>query len=94
VMAAPTIRISAEENLRDPIDIRVDIIHPEPVAAVAFPAVAVRMLHCVLGLRLGRQSRRLLVARIEGLVCRWSDRWLQFRSHSDRTERTSGSSKS
>ncbi|GKD27698.1 hypothetical protein Tco_1233912 [Tanacetum coccineum] len=25
----------------DPIDIRVDIIHPEPVAAVAFPAAAI-----------------------------------------------------
>ncbi|GJS83704.1 hypothetical protein Tco_0750245 [Tanacetum coccineum] len=31
----------SEENLRDPIDIRVDIIHPEPVAAVAFPAAAI-----------------------------------------------------
>ncbi|GJV54462.1 hypothetical protein Tco_1450203 [Tanacetum coccineum] len=40
-MVAPTILVSAEENLRDPIDIRVDIIHPEPVAAVAFPAAAV-----------------------------------------------------
>nr|GFB14288.1 hypothetical protein [Tanacetum cinerariifolium] len=40
-MDAPTISISVEENLRDPIDIRVDIIHPEPVAAVAFPAAAV-----------------------------------------------------
>ncbi|GJV67962.1 putative reverse transcriptase domain-containing protein [Tanacetum coccineum] len=39
VMAAPTIPISAKENLGDPIDIRVDIIHLEPVAAVAFPAV-------------------------------------------------------
>ncbi|GKE46162.1 hypothetical protein Tco_1477420 [Tanacetum coccineum] len=42
-MDAPTIPISAEENLRDPIDIRVDIIHPEPVAAIAFPAVAVEL---------------------------------------------------
>ncbi|GJS92353.1 hypothetical protein Tco_0799321 [Tanacetum coccineum] len=40
-MDAPTIPVSAEENLGDPIDIRVDIIHPEPVAAVAFPAAAV-----------------------------------------------------
>ncbi|GJY97672.1 hypothetical protein Tco_0514582, partial [Tanacetum coccineum] len=40
-MAAPTIPVSVEENLRDPIDIRVDIIHPEPVAAVAFPAATV-----------------------------------------------------
>ncbi|GKA93356.1 hypothetical protein Tco_0815342 [Tanacetum coccineum] len=43
VMAAPTIHIFVEENLGDPIDIRVDIIHPEPVSAVAFPAVAVEM---------------------------------------------------
>nr|GFB16579.1 hypothetical protein [Tanacetum cinerariifolium] len=41
VMAAPTILVSAVEYLGDPIDIRVDIIHPEPVAAVAFPAAAV-----------------------------------------------------
>ncbi|GJY99534.1 hypothetical protein Tco_0516964 [Tanacetum coccineum] len=41
VIAAPTIHVSAEENVGDPIDIRVDIIHPEPVDAVAFPAAAV-----------------------------------------------------
>ncbi|GJQ89751.1 hypothetical protein Tco_0000890 [Tanacetum coccineum] len=41
VMDAPTIPVSTEENLGDPIDIRVDIIYPEPVAAVAFPAMAV-----------------------------------------------------
>ncbi|GKC55089.1 hypothetical protein Tco_1077834 [Tanacetum coccineum] len=40
-MAASTIPISAKENLRDPIDIRVDIIHPQPVTAVAFPATVV-----------------------------------------------------
>ncbi|GJY47060.1 putative reverse transcriptase domain-containing protein, partial [Tanacetum coccineum] len=40
-MAAPTIPVSAEENLRDPINIEMDIIHPEPVAIVAFPAAAV-----------------------------------------------------
>ncbi|GJS24778.1 hypothetical protein Tco_0453410 [Tanacetum coccineum] len=40
-MVAPTITVSAEENLGDPIDIRVDIIYPEPVALVAFPAAAV-----------------------------------------------------
>nr|GEV00447.1 hypothetical protein [Tanacetum cinerariifolium] len=34
------ILVSAEENLGDPIDIRMDIIHPEPVAVVAFPAAA------------------------------------------------------
>ncbi|GJU63213.1 hypothetical protein Tco_1245048 [Tanacetum coccineum] len=40
-MAASTIPISTEENLADPIDIRVDVIHPEPVAVVAFPAAAI-----------------------------------------------------
>nr|GEY33096.1 hypothetical protein [Tanacetum cinerariifolium] len=40
-MVAPTIPISAEENLRDLINIRVDIIHLEHVAAVAFPAAGV-----------------------------------------------------
>ncbi|GKB92121.1 hypothetical protein Tco_0964393, partial [Tanacetum coccineum] len=44
VMAAPTIPVPVEENLGDPIDIRVDIIHPEPVAVVAFPAAAVEEL--------------------------------------------------
>ncbi|GJR05792.1 hypothetical protein Tco_0528776 [Tanacetum coccineum] len=38
VIAAPTIPVSAEENLGDPIDIRIDSIHPEPDAIVAFPA--------------------------------------------------------
>ncbi|GKE32522.1 hypothetical protein Tco_1451844 [Tanacetum coccineum] len=41
VMAAPTILVSAEENLRDPIGIRMDIIHLDPVVVVVFPAVAV-----------------------------------------------------
>ncbi|GJS60047.1 hypothetical protein Tco_0654831 [Tanacetum coccineum] len=41
VMAAPTIPVFAEENLRDPIEIRVDVVHPAPVAAVAFPAATV-----------------------------------------------------
>nr|GEY89320.1 hypothetical protein [Tanacetum cinerariifolium] len=40
-MAAPTIHVSAKKNLGDPIDIRVDIVHSKPVAAVAFPATAV-----------------------------------------------------
>ncbi|GJR34451.1 hypothetical protein Tco_1210135 [Tanacetum coccineum] len=38
VMAAPTIPISAKENLGDPIEIRVDVVHPVPVIVVAFPA--------------------------------------------------------
>nr|GEW97312.1 hypothetical protein [Tanacetum cinerariifolium] len=41
-MAAPTIPVSAEENLEDLIDITVDIIHLEPVVVVAFPAAAVK----------------------------------------------------
>ncbi|GJR70306.1 hypothetical protein Tco_0016371 [Tanacetum coccineum] len=41
VMAAPTIPVSTEENIGDPIDIRIDIIHPEPDAVVAFPAATV-----------------------------------------------------
>ncbi|GJY04303.1 putative reverse transcriptase domain-containing protein [Tanacetum coccineum] len=41
VMDAPTIPVSAEENLGDPIDIRVVIIHLEPVDTVAFPAADV-----------------------------------------------------
>ncbi|GKB81433.1 hypothetical protein Tco_0948328 [Tanacetum coccineum] len=44
VMAAPTILVYAEENLRDPIDIRVDIIHPEPIVVVDFPAAAIEEL--------------------------------------------------
>ncbi|GJU42591.1 hypothetical protein Tco_1195548 [Tanacetum coccineum] len=40
-MATPTIPISTEENLGDPIDIRMDIIHPEPADVVAFPATTV-----------------------------------------------------
>nr|GEX10779.1 hypothetical protein [Tanacetum cinerariifolium] len=40
-MATPTIYVSAEENLGDPIEIRVDIVHPTPIAAVAFPVVIV-----------------------------------------------------
>ncbi|GJU12783.1 hypothetical protein Tco_1135179 [Tanacetum coccineum] len=43
-MDAPTILVSVEENLGDLINIRVDIIHLEPVAAVAFPVAAVEEL--------------------------------------------------
>nr|GEZ50021.1 transposon Ty3-I Gag-Pol polyprotein [Tanacetum cinerariifolium] len=35
-MAAPTILVSAEENLGDPIDVRMDIIHPEPSLYLLF----------------------------------------------------------
>nr|GFB26198.1 hypothetical protein [Tanacetum cinerariifolium] len=40
-MAAPANPVSTEEILEDPIDIRVDIIHPKPVDAVGFSAVTV-----------------------------------------------------
>nr|GFC48913.1 hypothetical protein [Tanacetum cinerariifolium] len=39
VMDAPTLPISAEKNPRDPIDIRVDIVHPTPVDV--FPVATV-----------------------------------------------------
>ncbi|GKE85019.1 hypothetical protein Tco_1558761 [Tanacetum coccineum] len=41
IMDASTIPVSAKENLGDPIDIQVDVIHPEPVAIVAFPATTI-----------------------------------------------------
>ncbi|GJS02938.1 putative reverse transcriptase domain-containing protein, partial [Tanacetum coccineum] len=44
VMATPTIPVSAEGNLRDPIDIRMDIIHLEPIAVVAFPAATEELM--------------------------------------------------
>nr|GEV11602.1 hypothetical protein [Tanacetum cinerariifolium] len=40
-MEAPTVPVFVEENLGDLIDIRVDIIHPEPIVTVAFSAAAV-----------------------------------------------------
>ncbi|GJS44968.1 hypothetical protein Tco_0595089 [Tanacetum coccineum] len=39
--ATPSIPVPAEENLGDPIDVRMNIIHPEPVAVVVFPAATV-----------------------------------------------------
>nr|GEV52938.1 putative reverse transcriptase domain-containing protein [Tanacetum cinerariifolium] len=38
VVTAPTIPVSIEKNLRDTIEIRVDIVHPEPIVVVAFLA--------------------------------------------------------
>ncbi|GJY08161.1 hypothetical protein Tco_0375215 [Tanacetum coccineum] len=43
-MVAPTIPVAAKENLGDPIEIRVDVIHPAPVAAVPFLAATVEEL--------------------------------------------------
>nr|GEY39955.1 hypothetical protein [Tanacetum cinerariifolium] len=39
-MAAPTIPVSVEEHLRDPIDIRMDIIHPELDTVASFSTAA------------------------------------------------------
>nr|GEV02686.1 hypothetical protein [Tanacetum cinerariifolium] len=44
VMDAPTITVSVDSskgNFRDAIDIGVDVVHPVPVVAVAFPAVTI-----------------------------------------------------
>ncbi|GJT07235.1 hypothetical protein Tco_0841697 [Tanacetum coccineum] len=55
-----TFPLFAEENLGDPIDIRVDVIHPEPVAAVAFPAAAIMRTQAHTGrLNTGIQSNLL-----------------------------------
>nr|GEZ68335.1 hypothetical protein [Tanacetum cinerariifolium] len=40
-MAAPTIPFFVEEHLRDPIDIKMDIIHPELDTVAAFSTAAV-----------------------------------------------------
>nr|GFC64751.1 hypothetical protein [Tanacetum cinerariifolium] len=37
VMATPTIPVSAKENLGDSIDIRMDIIHPDPEQLLRVP---------------------------------------------------------
>ncbi|GJW90955.1 hypothetical protein Tco_0168508 [Tanacetum coccineum] len=44
IIDAPTIPVSVDSskgNFRDAIDIGVDVVHPVPVAAVAFPAVTI-----------------------------------------------------
>nr|GEX55464.1 putative reverse transcriptase domain-containing protein [Tanacetum cinerariifolium] len=43
VTATHAIPVSAEENHRDPIDIKMDIIHLELSVAVAFPATAIKL---------------------------------------------------
>ncbi|GJR74517.1 hypothetical protein Tco_0086882 [Tanacetum coccineum] len=47
VMVSPTIPVAADSfdgNFEDTIDIGVDVIHPLPVASVAFPAATVKEL--------------------------------------------------
>nr|GEX02208.1 putative reverse transcriptase domain-containing protein [Tanacetum cinerariifolium] len=60
VMARPVISVSAEENRRDPIDIKMDISHPEPVATVAFPATVVQLAAVQKSQRQDRENFRKL----------------------------------
>ncbi|GKD29908.1 hypothetical protein Tco_1240686 [Tanacetum coccineum] len=69
VMAAPTIPFFAEENLGDSIDIRMDIIHPEPVTVVAFPAATVVRTLTRHGEVIGGIQERLLKMPIQ----RWEE---------------------
>ncbi|GKE70029.1 hypothetical protein Tco_1528101 [Tanacetum coccineum] len=59
-MAAPTNPISVEENLGVPIDIRMDIIHPKPIATVAFPTTTVVRTLARHGEVIGGIQKRLL----------------------------------
>ncbi|GJY64402.1 hypothetical protein Tco_0465862 [Tanacetum coccineum] len=107
-MVAPTILVSAEENLGDPIDIRVDIIHPEPVAAVAFPAATEKLTTLRFRVDIAEAENASLRARVKTTeaiekVTRNHERQPRikieqqlaaFRSPTARTERTSGSSRS
>nr|GEW32995.1 putative reverse transcriptase domain-containing protein [Tanacetum cinerariifolium] len=65
VMAAPIILVSAEENLGDPIDIRMDIIHPVPVAAVAFPTTTVELTALIFRVDIDEAENASLHARIK-----------------------------
>ncbi|GJX36987.1 hypothetical protein Tco_0250290, partial [Tanacetum coccineum] len=69
VMAAPTVPVSAKENLGDPIDIKVDIIHPELVAVVTFPAATVVRTLALHEEVIGGIQERLL----EMPLLRWED---------------------
>ncbi|GJZ91347.1 hypothetical protein Tco_0663274 [Tanacetum coccineum] len=71
VMAAPTNHVSAEENLGDPIDIKMDIIHPEPVTIVYFPAATVVRT-------LARHGERASRAETEGITLRARVRSLEL----------------
>ncbi|GKC38349.1 hypothetical protein Tco_1050733, partial [Tanacetum coccineum] len=65
VMATPTIPVSTEENLRDPIDIRVDIIHPEPVVTVAFLAATEELIALRFRVDIAEAENASLRARIK-----------------------------
>nr|GEZ36841.1 hypothetical protein [Tanacetum cinerariifolium] len=99
-MATLAIPVFSEENLGDLIDIRMDIIHPEPVAAVLFlhqPLVdIVKAENATLRARIKTTEaiEKITRKRKRQLGLRLSNSWLRLRSPSVRTERISGSSKS
>ncbi|GJS87752.1 hypothetical protein Tco_0770388 [Tanacetum coccineum] len=68
VIAAPTIPVYAEENLGDPIEIMVDIVHPTPVTAVAFHAATVEEIEE--GLLTLRERERANRVETEGITLR------------------------
>ncbi|GJW22713.1 reverse transcriptase domain-containing protein [Tanacetum coccineum] len=65
VMAASTIPVFDEENLGDPINIRMDIIHPEPVAVVAFPSAAEELTALRFKVDIAKADNASLRARIK-----------------------------
>nr|GEX17052.1 RNA-directed DNA polymerase, eukaryota, reverse transcriptase zinc-binding domain protein [Tanacetum cinerariifolium] len=79
VMAAPTTLVSAEENLRDPIDIRMDIIHLEPVATINFPTSTVVRTQA----RHGEEAKTLLFT-----VMLRSKVWVLYKCKEKRTKGT------
>nr|GEZ89953.1 hypothetical protein [Tanacetum cinerariifolium] len=72
VMAAPTIPVSVEEHLRDPLDIRMDIIHPELDTVVAFRTAAVLLAAVQESQRQDRENFKMLKELVTS----------QFRKHS------------
>nr|GEW12133.1 hypothetical protein [Tanacetum cinerariifolium]GEW47271.1 hypothetical protein [Tanacetum cinerariifolium] len=94
VMTTPAIPVSTEENLGDPIDIKMDIIHPEPAAAIAFPVAAVAENASLRSrIKTTKAIEKITHKRENRLVLRLSSSWLWFRSPNVRTERISGSSR-
>nr|GEU90046.1 putative ribonuclease H-like domain-containing protein [Tanacetum cinerariifolium] len=84
VMDAPTIPISAEENLRDPINIRVDIIHQEPVTTIDFPAAAIVRTQAQHG-----EAIRGILEHLQGMPIEEEMSALRFRIGMDEVENTS-----
>ncbi|GJY29757.1 hypothetical protein Tco_0405524 [Tanacetum coccineum] len=64
-MAAPTISVSAKENLGDLIDIRMDIIHPKPIAVVSFPATTEELMALRFRVDITEAENASLCARIK-----------------------------